>query len=50
MYSLPGEVSLVCLAPLTNIALAVRTFPSFRNGLRDIHIMGGNVRGTQVRA
>lgn len=41
----PGRVSLVCLAPLTNIALAVRTYPAFRGQLRDAHIMGGNTQG-----
>lgn len=40
-----GEVTLVCLAPLTNIALAVRTYGTFRKGLKEVHIMGGNVQG-----
>ncbi|XP_034243736.1 uncharacterized protein C1683.06c-like [Thrips palmi] len=40
-----GEVTLVCLAPLTNIALAVRTYSAFKKSLREVHIMGGNVRG-----
>jgi len=37
-----GEVTLVCFAPLTNIALATRTFPGFVDNIRDIFVMGGN--------
>lgn len=43
-----GEVTLVCLAPLTNIALAIRTYSAFKKSLREVHIMGGNVRGECV--
>ncbi|XP_057708391.1 inosine-uridine preferring nucleoside hydrolase isoform X1 [Corythoichthys intestinalis] len=38
----PGEVSLVAMAPLTNLALAVRLDPSLPNKLRGLYIMGGN--------
>ncbi|KAK3907317.1 hypothetical protein KUF71_018145 [Frankliniella fusca] len=40
-----GQVTLVCLAPLTTAALAVRTYPTFRRDLRELHIMGGNTMG-----
>jgi pyrimidine-specific ribonucleoside hydrolase len=38
----PGDqVTLVTLAPLTNIALLLRTFPEAAAGLREIVVMGG---------
>ncbi|KAK9510737.1 hypothetical protein O3M35_005463 [Rhynocoris fuscipes] len=37
-----GEVSLVCCGPLTNVALAIRTYPHFASNVKDIFIMGGN--------
>lgn len=39
------KVSLVCLAPLTNIALAMKTYSQFTSNLKDIFIMGGNSTG-----
>uniref|UniRef100_A0A1B6K2M9 Inosine/uridine-preferring nucleoside hydrolase domain-containing protein n=1 Tax=Homalodisca liturata TaxID=320908 RepID=A0A1B6K2M9_9HEMI len=39
-----GEVSLLCLGPLTNIALAIRTFPCFVQNVKEIIIMGGNYK------
>ncbi|KAI5109354.1 hypothetical protein C0J45_0751 [Silurus meridionalis] len=41
----PGQVSLVALGPLTNLALAVRVDPSFPQKLKDFYIMGGNMEG-----
>ncbi|TNN66334.1 Inosine-uridine preferring nucleoside hydrolase [Liparis tanakae] len=38
----PGEVSLVAMAPLTNLALAVKMDPSLPSKLRGLYIMGGN--------
>ncbi|XP_058471183.1 inosine-uridine preferring nucleoside hydrolase isoform X1 [Solea solea] len=38
----PGEVCLVAMAPLTNLALAVRMDPSLPSKLRGLFIMGGN--------
>ncbi|XP_069010237.1 inosine-uridine preferring nucleoside hydrolase isoform X2 [Embiotoca jacksoni] len=38
----PGEISLVAMAPLTNLALAVRMDPSLPSKLRGLYIMGGN--------
>lgn len=41
----PGEVTLVALAPLTNIALALRLDPGFCTNLKDVVIVGGNTAG-----
>jgi inosine-uridine nucleoside N-ribohydrolase len=41
----PGKVRLVCLAPLTNIALALKTYAEFSANLKDIYVMGGNSTG-----
>lgn len=38
----PGEVSLVAMAPLTNVALAVKLDPLFPQKLKGLYIMGGN--------
>ncbi|KAK7872392.1 hypothetical protein R5R35_007008 [Gryllus longicercus] len=40
-----GQISLICLGPLTNVALAIRTYKQFAQNLKDIFIMGGNYRG-----
>ncbi len=37
----PEPVTLVTLAPLTNVALLLRTYPDVAAGLRDIVVMGG---------
>lgn len=41
MQRAPGEVTLCCLAPLTNIALALAKEPRLAGRLREIVIMGG---------
>ncbi|KAG8180073.1 hypothetical protein JTE90_027854 [Oedothorax gibbosus] len=41
----PGEVTVVALAPLTNLAAAHRKDPTFTEGLREIVILGGNYTG-----
>ena len=38
----PGEVTLVCLGPLTNIAAAIRRDPSFVKNTKELVIMGGS--------
>ncbi|XP_054471125.1 nucleoside hydrolase [Anoplopoma fimbria] len=38
----PGQVSLVAIAPLTNLALAVKMDPSLPSKLKGLYIMGGN--------
>ena len=39
----PGEITLVCIAPLTNVALALRTEPALNDLLDAVWVMGGNV-------
>ena len=39
----PGEITLVCIAPLTNVALALRTEPELNDFLDEVWVMGGNV-------
>ncbi|XP_026157605.1 inosine-uridine preferring nucleoside hydrolase-like [Mastacembelus armatus] len=39
----PGEVTLVSVAPLTNLAVAVQLDPSFPKKLKAVYIMGGNI-------
>ena len=41
----PGELTILGLAPLTNIALAMRLEPSFIDNVRQIIWMGGIVKG-----
>lgn len=41
----PGEVDLICLAPLTNVALATRLYDDFMDLIKSVHIMGGNYTG-----
>ncbi|KAE8278306.1 Inosine-uridine preferring nucleoside hydrolase [Larimichthys crocea] len=38
----PGEVTLVAVAPLTNLAVAVQLDPSISKKLKALYIMGGN--------
>ena len=39
------EITLVCIGPLTNLALALRLDPSFGRKLKECYIMGGNYSG-----
>ncbi|KAM3850749.1 nucleoside hydrolase-like [Diretmus argenteus] len=39
----PGEVNLVAIAPLTNVAMAVKLDPSISEKLKGLYIMGGNM-------
>lgn len=41
----PGEITLICLGPLTNLALALRLDPLVANHLKELFIVGGNVEG-----
>ncbi|WP_285405162.1 nucleoside hydrolase [Luteibacter sp. ME-Dv--P-043b] len=41
----PGELTLVALGPLTNLALAVRLDPSFPSRVKRLVVMGGAVTG-----
>jgi purine nucleosidase len=40
----PGEVTLVAVAPLTNVALALRKEPRIAQAVREVIIMGGAIR------
>ncbi|MCU0491649.1 MAG: nucleoside hydrolase [Chloroflexaceae bacterium] len=40
----PGEVTLVAVAPLTNVALAIRKEPRIVQAVREVIVMGGAVR------
>lgn len=40
----PGEVTLVAVAPLTNVALAIRKEPRIVQAVRNVIIMGGAIR------
>ncbi|RZC38428.1 uridine nucleosidase 1 [Asbolus verrucosus] len=38
----PHEISMICVAPLTNAALTIRLYDDFADSIKDIWIMGGN--------
>ncbi len=40
----PGEITLVALGPLTNVALAIRQEPRLVNAIKELIIMGGAIR------
>lgn len=40
----PGEISIVAVGPLTNLALALRTEPRLNEAIKDVYIMGGAIR------
>ncbi len=48
MASPPGEISLVCVAPLSNIAMALRLEPAIIPRIREIVLMGGSLTGGNV--
>ncbi|KAG8228828.1 hypothetical protein J437_LFUL008324 [Ladona fulva] len=41
----PGEVTLIALGPLTNVALAIRMDSGFLNKLKKLVVLGGSVKG-----
>ncbi|XP_067671039.1 uncharacterized protein [Haliotis asinina] len=41
----PGEVSLVTLGSLTNVALAINSDHEFAANIKDLYMMGGNIDG-----
>ena len=43
VHFIAGEITLVALAPLTNIALAMKLDPDFGKKLKNVTIMGGNI-------
>ena len=44
IMSSPGKFSLVCIGPLTNVALAIRQEPRIVRAVREAIIMGGAIR------
>ena len=44
ILSNPGEMTLVAIGPLTNVALAIRKEPRVVNALKELIIMGGAIR------
>lgn len=44
ILSAPGEITLVAIAPLTNVALAIRQEPRIVKSLKELMIMGGAIR------
>ena len=40
-----GQLTIVALGPLTNLAMAIRLDPSIKEFVKDIHLMGGNFQG-----
>lgn len=38
-------MSLICVGPLTNIALCLKMYPQSQENLKDLYIMGGNYEG-----
>jgi len=42
---LADELTLVCIGPLTNVAMAIRLDPDFGTRLKECFIMGGNHLG-----
>uniref|UniRef100_A0AC35U8H0 IU_nuc_hydro domain-containing protein n=1 Tax=Rhabditophanes sp. KR3021 TaxID=114890 RepID=A0AC35U8H0_9BILA len=41
----PGEITIIALGPLTNLALAIKLDPDFKKNVKKIVAMGGNVYG-----
>jgi inosine-uridine nucleoside N-ribohydrolase len=41
----PGEVSLIAIGPLTNVASALRSHPTLKKQVREIVLMGGSLSG-----
>ncbi|XP_066998055.2 nucleoside hydrolase [Anabrus simplex] len=41
----PGQLTLLTLGPLTNVALAIRLDPNFCKNVKEVVIMGGNSEG-----
>jgi purine nucleosidase len=44
IMSSPGEIALIAIAPLTNVALAIRQEPRMVNAIKELIIMGGAIR------
>ncbi|CAG9824486.1 unnamed protein product [Phaedon cochleariae] len=42
----PGELTVVVLGPLTNLALAIKLYDDMASKIKEVWIMGGNITGT----
>lgn len=40
-----GKLTILCLGPLTNLAMAVKFRPDLKNLVKEIFILGGNMEG-----
>jgi len=40
-----GQVTVVALGPLTNLALAINLDPTFLTSIKELWLMGGNISG-----
>lgn len=40
-----NKITIIALAPLTNIALTLKTYSEIADKIHEIHIMGGNFYG-----
>ncbi|XP_071565882.1 nucleoside hydrolase-like isoform X1 [Temnothorax nylanderi] len=38
----PGNISVVCIGPLTNVAMAMKLYPEFADNVKEFFVMGGN--------
>jgi inosine-uridine nucleoside N-ribohydrolase len=45
----PNQITLICVGPLTNLALSLRLYDSFADSIKDLWIMGGNYTGPYSR-
>lgn len=45
IFQRPHEISLVCIGPLTNLALAFKTYDDIRDKIKEVYVMGGNYNG-----
>jgi inosine-uridine nucleoside N-ribohydrolase len=50
VMSAPGEITLVPIGPLTNVAIALLLEPRVATAVREIVFMGGNIRGNHPGA
>jgi inosine-uridine nucleoside N-ribohydrolase len=40
-----GQLSILCLGPLTNLAMALKLRPEIKSALKEVFILGGNING-----
>lgn len=44
----PGKIALICLGPLTNLAIATRLYDNFAKSVQELWIMGGAYSGINI--